>query len=159
MISPGHECDATGRGQPIKSPFDPLEPTVDIALKNFGGGRSKNPKVPRTTRRAGEAVGYCERLLTIGGHMRPPSRTAHDGIALAAAMLLDNARTPFWVTPRVPWRWLRHHVDPAIGVDSQKAEAEQTTELLYARVVLSPLPPLRGADGQISSQADARSTA
>jgi hypothetical protein len=115
LIGPCHEGDATGRGQPIKSPFDPLEPTIDIALKNFGGVRSKNPKVPRTTRRAGKRVGHGERLLTIGGHLRRPSRTAHDGIPLAATMLLDDVRTPFGVTPRLPWRWLRQHVDPALG--------------------------------------------
>src|SRR3984957_15812572 len=94
FVGPCHEGDATGRGQPIKSPFDPLEPTIDIALKNFGGVRSKNPKVPRTTRRAGKRVGHGERLLTIGGHLRRPSRAAHDGIPLAATMLLDDARTP-----------------------------------------------------------------
>jgi len=63
--------DAIGRGQPIKPPFDLLEPTIDIAPKNFGGVRSKNPKVPRTTRRDGNRVGHGKRLLTIGGHPKP----------------------------------------------------------------------------------------
>src|ERR1700690_3962520 len=133
LVGPCHQGDATGRGQPIKSPFDPLEPAIDIALKNFGGVRSKNPKVPRTTRRAGKRVGHGERLLTIGGHLRHPSRTAHDGIPPAATMLLDDARTPFGVAPRLPLRWLHDHVDPALRVDGQKAEAQETTELLHAR--------------------------
>src|SRR5271156_5741044 len=111
LVGPCHQGDATGRGQSIEAPLDPLEPTIDIALKNFGGVRSKNPKVPRTTLRAGKRVGHGERLLTIGGHLRHPSRTAHDGIPLTATMLLDDARTPFGVAPRLPLRWLRHHVD------------------------------------------------
>ena len=65
--------DATGRGQPVKPPFDPLEPTVDIAQKDFGGIRSKCPKVPQATRRAGKRVGHGERLLTIGRHLGHPS--------------------------------------------------------------------------------------
>src|SRR5271166_4350800 len=148
MVGPFDEGDATGRGQPVKPPFDPLEPTVDIALEDFGGLRSKCPKVPRTTRRAGERVGDSERLLTIGGHLGHPSRTAHDGISLAAPMLLDDARTPFGVAPRLPWRWLSHDVDPAVSGDSEKAEAEESTELLHARVVLPATPPLGGADGE-----------
>jgi hypothetical protein len=63
MVGPCDECDATGRGQPVKPPFDPLEPTVDIALKDFGGVRSKYPKVPWTTRRGGKHVGHGERRL------------------------------------------------------------------------------------------------
>jgi hypothetical protein len=55
MIGPCDEGGATGRCQRVKPTFDPLEPTIDIALKNFGGVRSKGPKVPRTTRRAGQA--------------------------------------------------------------------------------------------------------
>ena len=132
----------------VLPPFDALEPTIDIALKNLGGVWSKNPKFPRTTRRAGKRVGHGERLLTIGGHLRRPSRTAHDGISLAATMLLDDARTPFGVAPRLPWRWLRYYVDPALRVDGQKAEAQETTELLHARVVLPATPPLGGADGE-----------
>ena len=91
VVGPCDEGDATGRGQPVKAPFDPLEPTVDIALKDFGGIRSKCPKVPRATRRAGKRVGHGERLLTIGRHLGRPSRTARDGISLAATMLLDDA--------------------------------------------------------------------
>ena len=161
-VGPCHEGDATGRGQPIKSPFDPLEPTIDIALKNFGGGRSKNPKVPRTTRCAGKRVGPCERQLTIGGHLRRPSRTAQDGIPPAATMLLDDARTPFGVAPRLPWRWLRYYVDPALRVDGQKAEAQETTELLHARVVLfRPRPRLEvlTASQTLVAGRDVRSTA
>ena len=89
-----------------------------------------------------------ERLLTIGGHLRRPSRTAHDGIPLAATMLLDDARTPFGVAPWLPWRRLCHHIDPALRVNGQKAEAQETTELLHARVVLPTAPPLGGADGE-----------
>ncbi len=133
MVGPCDEGDATGRGQPVKPPFDPLEPTVDIALKDFGGVRSKCPKVARATWRAGKRVGHGERLLTIGGHLGRPGRTAHDGIPLAATMLLDDARTPFGVAPRLPWRWLRHDVDPAVGGDGEKAEAQESTELLHAR--------------------------
>ena len=91
MIGPCDEGEATRRGQPVKTTLDPREPTIDIPLKNFGGVRSKYPKVPRTTRHAGKRIGHGERLLTIGGHLRRPSRTAHDGIPLAATMFLDNA--------------------------------------------------------------------
>ena len=66
---PSREGDATGGGQSIKSMLDPLEPTIDIALKNFGGVGRERSKVPRTTRRAGKRVGHGERLLTIGGHL------------------------------------------------------------------------------------------
>src|ERR1700677_3633182 len=148
LVGPCHQGDATGHGQPIKSPFDPLEPTIDIALKNFRGVWSKNPKVPRTTRCAGKRVGHGERLLTIGGHLRHPSGTAEDGIPPAATMLLDDARAPFGVAPRLPLRWLHHHVDPALRVDGQKAEAQETTELLHSCVVLPAAPPLGGADGE-----------
>ena len=55
MIGPCDERDATGRGQPVTPTFDPLEPTIDIALKNFGGVRSEYPKVPRTTRTCRQA--------------------------------------------------------------------------------------------------------
>ncbi len=91
VVGPCDEGDATGRGQPVKPPFDPLEPTVDIASKDFGGIRSKYPKVPRATRRASKRVGHGERLLTIGGHLGHPGRTAHDGVPFAATMLLDDA--------------------------------------------------------------------
>src|SRR5271167_2716537 len=103
---------ATRACQPVKPTFDPLEPTIDIALKDFGGVRSKYPKVPRTTRRAGKRVCNGECLLTIGGHLWRSSRTPRDGIPLAATMLLDDARTPFGVAPGLPWGWLRNHVDP-----------------------------------------------
>ena len=62
-------------------------------------------------------------------------------------MLLDDARTPFGVAPRHPRRWLRHHIDPAVSVDRQKAEAQETAELFHASVVLQR-PPLPGADGE-----------
>ena len=45
VVGPCDEGDATGRGQPVKPQFDPFEPTVDIALKDFGGIRSKCPRV------------------------------------------------------------------------------------------------------------------
>src|ERR1700741_3599478 len=60
MVGPCDEGDATGRGQLVEPPFDPLEPTIDIALKDFGGVRSKYPKVPRTTRRASKRIGHSE---------------------------------------------------------------------------------------------------
>ena len=91
MIGPCYEGDATRRGQPIKSTLNPLEPTIDVALNDFGGVWSQYPKVPRTTRHAGERISHNERLLAIGGHLRRPSRTAHDGIPPAATMFLDNA--------------------------------------------------------------------
>src|SRR5260370_41616268 len=56
MVGPCDERDATGRCQPVTPTFDPLKPTVDISLKDFGGVRSKWPKVPRTTRRAGNRL-------------------------------------------------------------------------------------------------------
>ena len=134
----GSSSPPTGRGQSVKPPFDPLKPTVDIALKDFGGVRSKCPKVPRATRRIGKRVGDGERLLTIGGHLRGPRRAAHHGISLAATMLLDDARTPFGIASRLPWRWLRHHVDPPLGADGGQAKAQELTELLHTRVVLPP---------------------
>ena len=148
MIGPCDERDATGRGQRITPTFDPLKPTIDISLKNFGGVRSKDPKVPRTTGRAGKRVGHGERLLTIGRHLWRPGRTARDGIPLAATMLLDNARTPFGVAPGLPWRGSHHHVDPALGGDGEKAETQEPTELLHARVVFPAAPPLGGRDSE-----------
>ena len=100
-----------------------LEPTIDIALKDFGGIRRKYPKVSRTTRRPGKRAGHGERLLAIGRHLWHTGRTARDGIPLAATMLFDDARTSFGVALRLPGRWLRHHVDPAVGGDIEKAEA------------------------------------
>jgi hypothetical protein len=91
MISPCDEGDATGRGQPVKSTLDPLEPTIDVALNDFGGVWGQYPKVPRTTRRSGKRVCHNERLLAISGHLRYPCRTSHDGIPLPATMFLDNA--------------------------------------------------------------------
>src|SRR5271155_513587 len=82
------------------------------------------------------------------GFWRRPGRTACDRIPLAPTMLLDDARTPFGVAPRLPWRRLRHHVDPAVGGDGEKAEAQESTELLHARVVLPATPPLGGADSE-----------
>ena len=69
-------------------------------------------------------------------------------------MLLDDARTPFGVAPRLPGRRLRHHVDPVLGVDGEKAEAQKSAELLHARVVLPAAAPLRGADGEPDLVAD-----
>jgi hypothetical protein len=63
-------------------------------------------------------------------------------------MLLDDARTSFGVAPRLPWRGLRQHVDPAVGGDGEKAEPQESTELLHARVVLPATPPLGGADSE-----------
>ena len=91
MIGPCYEGDATRGGQPIKSTLDPLEPTIYVALNDFGGVRSQYPKVPRTARRTGKRVGHNERLLAIGGHLRHPCRTSHNGVPLPATMFLDNA--------------------------------------------------------------------
>src|ERR1700744_5357967 len=129
LLGPFHEGAATGRGQSVDSPFDSLEPTIDICLKNFGGVWGERPEIPRTTRRDRKRAGHGESLLTVGGQLRRPGRTADDGIPFAATMLLDNTRTPFGVAPRLPWRWLRHYIDPAVSVDGQKAEAQKTTEL------------------------------
>jgi integrase len=82
----------------------PLELTIDIPSKNLGNVRSNRPKIPRTTRRAGERVSHGEGLLAIGGHLWRPSRTAHDRIPLSATMLIDNARAPSGVAPRLPGR-------------------------------------------------------
>ena len=67
--------------------------------------------------------GAAERLTTTSELRRVPRRTSHDGIPLPATMFLDNAGTPFRVAPRLPWRWRRHYVDPALGGDREKAEA------------------------------------
>src|SRR5208337_1848914 len=143
MICPCDEGDASRRGQRVTPSFDPLEPTVDIALKDFRGVGSQYPKVPRAARRDGKRVRHGERLLTIGCHLRRPGRTARDRIPLAATMLLDDARTPFGVAPRLPWCWLRHHVDPALGGDGEKAEAQESTELLHARRFPGRVPAWR----------------
>ena len=63
-------------------------------------------------------------------------------------MLLDDARTPFGVAPGLPWCWLRHNLDPALSINGEKAEAQESTELLHAGVVLPATSPLRGADGE-----------
>jgi hypothetical protein len=63
-------------------------------------------------------------------------------------MLLDKARTPFGIASRLPWRRLRDHIDAAPGGDGEKAEAQESTELLHARVVLPATPPLGGADSE-----------
>src|SRR5271166_4208034 len=63
MTSPCDEGDATGRGQPVMPTFDSLEAAIDIALKDFGGVRSKYPKVPRTTRRAGKRFCHGEGVV------------------------------------------------------------------------------------------------
>jgi hypothetical protein len=52
-------------------------------------------------------------------------------------MLLDDARTSFAVSPRPPLRWLDDHVDLASRIDSQKTEAQETTQLPHPRIVLS----------------------
>ncbi len=69
-------------------------------------------------------------------------------------MLLDDARTPFGIAPRLPWRRLRDDVDPPLGGDGEKAEAQESTELLHTRVVLPPTPPLGGADSEPDLVAD-----
>jgi hypothetical protein len=91
MIGPCDEGHATGRGQSVKSTLNPLEPTIDVSLNDFGGVWSEYPKVPRTARRAGERVRHDERLLAIGSHLRNPSRPSEDGISLSAAMFIDKA--------------------------------------------------------------------
>ena len=63
-------------------------------------------------------------------------------------MLLDDARTPFGVAPRLPWRWLSYYVDPALGGDCENAETQKSTKLFHARVVFPATPPLGGPDGQ-----------
>ena len=59
VVGPCDKGDATRRGQSVQPPFDPLEPTVDIALKDFGGVRSKCPKVPRATRHGAPASAWA----------------------------------------------------------------------------------------------------
>jgi hypothetical protein len=61
-------------------------------------------------------------------------------------MLLDDARAPLGVAPRLPWRWLRHHIDPALAGDCEKAKAEESTELFHADVILPAAPPFGDAD-------------
>jgi hypothetical protein len=51
-------------------------------------------------------------------------------------MLLDDAGTPFAVSPRLPLRWLYHHLNSASRIDGQKTEAQETTQLLHSRIVL-----------------------
>jgi hypothetical protein len=148
MSGPCDEGDATRRGQPIKSTLDPLEPAIDVALNDFGGVRSQYPKVPRTTGRADKRIGYNKCLLAVGGHLRHTCRTSHDRIPLPATMFLDDSRTPFGVMPRLPRRWLRYHVDPALRVHGQEAEAQKSTKLFHPGVVLPPAPPLGGGDGE-----------
>ena len=63
-------------------------------------------------------------------------------------MLLDNARTPFGVAPRLPWRRLGDNVHSPLGGDGEEAEAQESTELLHARVVLPAAPPLGRADSE-----------
>jgi hypothetical protein len=50
--------------------------------------------------------------------------------------------------PRLPWRRRRHHVDPALGGDCEKAEAQKSTKLFHPGVVLPPASPLGGGDGE-----------
>jgi hypothetical protein len=71
-------------------------------------------------------------------------------------MLLDDAGTPFAVSPRLPLRWLDHHVDLASRTDSQKAEAKETTQLLHSRIVLPATTSLRGPDGEPDFVANGR---
>jgi hypothetical protein len=52
------------------------------------------------------------------------------------------------VAPRLPWRWLRHHVNQALRVDGKKAKAQESTELLHAGVVLPATPLLGGPNGE-----------
>jgi hypothetical protein len=44
LVGPCREGDATGRGQPIKPPFDPLEPTIDIAPKILESADAKRER-------------------------------------------------------------------------------------------------------------------
>ena len=90
MIGPCDEGNVTGGDQPVKPTFDPLKPTVDVALSDFGGVWSKFPKVPRTAWRAGER--WPQRAPA--GDRRSsgrPCRTSDDEIPLPATMLLYNA--------------------------------------------------------------------
>ena len=64
-------------------------------------------------------------------------------------MLLDNARTSFAVSPRLPLRWLYQHVDPTARIDDQETEAKEATKLLHSRIVLPATTPLRGLDGEL----------
>jgi hypothetical protein len=55
-------------------------------------------------------------------------------------------REAFGVAPRLPWRWLRHHIHPALASDCKKAKAEESTELFHAGVILPAASPFGGAD-------------
>jgi hypothetical protein len=125
-------------------------------VKNSGRVWGENPEVPRTTWLAGDGIGHNKRLLTIGGHLRYSSRSSRNGIPFAATMLLDNARTPFAISPWLPLRWLDHHVDFASRIDGQKAEAQETTQLLHSRIAFSAMTPLRGPDGEPNFVANGR---
>jgi hypothetical protein len=117
MIGPCDEGGATGRCQRVKPTFDPLEPTLDIALKNFGGVRSKGPKVPRTTRRAGQAR-WPRRALVDDRRSFVASESTHprwdppcgdDAPRRCANAICRRASASVALA--------RHHVDPAVGGD------------------------------------------
>jgi hypothetical protein len=59
MVDPHDEGGPSRGGQPVKPPLDALEPTLYVALKDFGGIRSKGPKVLRARWHAGERVSHA----------------------------------------------------------------------------------------------------
>ena len=117
---------------------------------------AKGPEVTRTARRLGQRLGYRESLLAIGRHLGRAGRSAEVGISPAAAVFLDDARPPFEIAPRLPGRWLHHHLDAIIGEDDEKAEAKEATKFLHARVALSAPPPPGGGDGEPDLVAEGR---
>ena len=119
-----------------RGPFRCAQTSRRHCPEEFWGRPEQYPQVPWTTRRAGKRVGYGERLLTIGGHLRrgvePPSARSP-----LRRLCSSRARSPFGVAPGFHDAGSTAAATRPSALTVEKAEAQETTELLHARVVLS----------------------
>ena len=85
--------------------------------------------------------GAGERLLTIGGHDWRSCRPAGCGIAVARPMLMDKPSAASRILAGTPWLGFDQHFDKARRPHPEQTEAEETAELVHARIAhASPTP-------------------
>ena len=98
----------------------------------------RSSDVRRASRERG---GAGERLLTIGGHDRRSCRSAECGIALACPMLVNKSDAASLILAGTPWLGVDQHFDKARRPHPEQTKAQETAELVHARVAHpSPTP-------------------
>src|SRR6478609_1064320 len=134
---PARQRFRTRLGETIDAALDPEEPAVHVVQEYFRGIRRGGLDLGCPARPAGKRRRAGQRPLAIGGHDRRLGRATENRIAEPPPVLIDQARSAFWIAPRPPWTGLHQHLDTAGGGHAEQAETQKPAQLAHARIALS----------------------